>query len=56
VLKRCLILPEEAAHAVELLDAPSVTVRNTCGEKAFSAIKQTLERIRLRPLICFQRG
>src|SRR5215475_7049411 len=51
-LQRWLILLEEAAHTVELLNAPGVTARHTGGEEAPLAVEHVLERIYLRPHIC----
>src|SRR5215831_15774899 len=46
-LQRRLILLEEAAHTVELLNAPGVTARHTGGEEALLAVEHVLERIHL---------
>jgi hypothetical protein len=42
-LKRRFVLLEEAAHAIDLLYAPSVTARHTRGEEALLPLKYVLE-------------
>src|SRR5262249_17135877 len=51
-LQRCLILLQEAAHTVELLNAPGVTARHPRGEEAPLPVEHVLERIHLRPHTC----
>jgi hypothetical protein len=44
-LKCWLVLLEQAAHPVKLLDSPSVAARDTCGEDLLLAVENTLKRI-----------
>jgi hypothetical protein len=40
-----LVLLEQAAHPIKLLNSPSVAARDTCGEELLLAVENTLKRI-----------